>query len=118
MELNFVMLVTGHLQEAHYGQARSAQEFRDRYMNGEYEKEDQSEPEQEELFVRDFDCPKCKQRTHWAKVDGPNGNECMIQCKHCQCNFAVGMNDCAKCIDRVTKCLAVIPPKGLHMRGG
>ena len=114
MLLNFVMMVTGHLAESYYGRAKSCQEFRDRYENGEFEKEDNSEVENEELWVRDFDCPLCKQRHPWVQVDGPN-RECYIQCKACKASFAIGMFDCANCIDREIKCLAIVPPKGLHL---
>ena len=109
MLLNFVMMVTGHLAESYYGRAKSCQEFRDRYENGEFEKEDNSEVEMEELWVRDFDCPLCKQRHPWVQVGGPGSKECLLECKTCKASFAIGMLDCANCIDRETKCLAVIP---------
>jgi hypothetical protein len=108
MILNFVMMVTGHLAESYYGRAESCQEFRDIYEEGGYEKEDNSEVEMEELFVRDFDCPLCKVRHQWLRVDGPN-KECYIECKSCKATFAVGMNDCANCVDREVKCIAIIP---------
>lgn len=111
MKLNFVMYVTGHLAESYYGQAESCQEFRDRYEEGEFEKEDNSEVEAEELFVRDFVCPICNTPHQHLRVDGPN-RECYIQCSACHSSFAIGMNDCADCVDREVRCIAVIP-KGL-----
>ena len=108
MMLKFVMVVTGRLVENYYGYAESCQEFRDRYMEGEFEKEDDSEVEMEELFVKDFECPLCKEMHNWLRVDGPN-KECYIKCKACKATFAVGMNDCANCIDREVKCIAIIP---------
>ena len=107
-KLKFMLTSTGHMSHLYRGEESTFDEFYEKFEAGAYEFEDWSELQDEEVYLEEFQCPRCNHQDLSVPIGGPMGSLCQIACPKCDCCFLVVEKiKCRDCEGREHGCLAV-----------